>query len=196
MKRSRKLFVLLLMSCMLYCCVFTSSATEVQPEVFTPTLSTVTSQPTTIIGEGTYLVGADIVAGTYMLLANGKYSAYYSINTTSGSDSEIISNDNFSYNQIISVSDGQYLEIKRCTLSPLTEIPLLDCTQANRYLVGFNLPAGEYKIVSNSTYTSYYSITSDANEDDILKNDNFNGQAYVTVKDGEYLKLNRCSIVF
>lgn len=161
-------------------------------------LSTTTSTPTTIIGPGTYKVGTDIGAGEYVLLCNSDYPAYYSINSDStGSFGSIIDNDNFSYNSIIFVSDGQYLEMKRCTLSPISEIPQIDYTKGNKFKVGYHIPAGEYKLQGNSTYSAYYAVLSNASGSvrDIISNDNFDGQAYVTVKDGQYLELSRCTIV-
>lgn len=160
-------------------------------------LSTTTSTPTTVIGPGTYKVGTEIGAGEYVLLCNSAYSAYYAIKSDSTGDyGNIIANDNFNYNSIITVSDGQYLELKRCTLSPISEITQIDFTKGNMFKVGYHIPAGEYKLQAGDS-SGYYAVLKNPNSEigDIITNDNFEGQAYVTVRNGQYLELNRCSII-
>ena len=60
------------------------------------------------------------------------------------------------------------------------------------FKVGTHIPAGEYKIDSG-TDSGYYCIYSNSRQDSIIANDNFTGQNYVTVSDGQYLVLNRCN---
>lgn len=161
------------------------------------TLSITTSTPTTVIGPGTYKVGTEIAAGEYVLLCNSTYSAYYAIKSDSTGDyGNIIANDNFNFNSIITVSDGQYLELKRCTLSPISEITQIDFTKGNMFKVGYHIPAGEYKLQTGD-HSGYYAVLKNPNGEigDIVTNDNFDGQTYVTVKNGQYLLLNRCSII-
>lgn len=54
---------------------------------------------------------------------------------------------------------------------------------------------GEYKLVSTSDM-GYYCIYADSRHDinNIIANDNFTGQNYCNVKDGQYLVLHRCKI--
>lgn len=161
-------------------------------------MSTTTSTPTTIIGEGTYKVGTEIAPGEYVLMCNSSYSAYYSINKDStGSLESIIHNGNFSYNAIVKVENGQYIELKRCTLSPISEMPLIDYTRGTMFKIGYQLPAGEYKLQANSRLGGYYAVLDDVTGSlyDISTNDNFHGQTYVTVQEGQYLELSRCTIV-
>ncbi|MEG2230660.1 MAG: cell wall-binding protein, partial [Lachnospiraceae bacterium] len=156
-------------------------------------VGTVTSTPVTIVGEGTYKVGTDIVAGAYVLLNNSKYSSYYAVSSDSTGDS-IIANENFNYNSIVTVNDGQYLKLTRCTLSPILEVPTIDYTHGNMFYIGYHLPAGEYKLqCTDARFSAYYSVSNDALQKDITTNDNFTGQTYVTVKDGQFLKLSRCT---
>lgn len=64
---------------------------------------------------------------------------------------------------------------------------------AGTYKVGTDLPAGEYKLTSTDTVPAYWEVTnSSAPDAQIVGNDNFTGNAYVTVSDGQYLKLVRC----
>ncbi|MFR1698751.1 MAG: hypothetical protein ACLSU9_10805 [Anaerovoracaceae bacterium] len=62
------------------------------------------------------------------------------------------------------------------------------------YKIGTDMPAGEYKLTPTVVgYSAYYAILSDSSGiDNIIANDNFDNQSYVTVKDGQYLELSRC----
>ena len=61
------------------------------------------------------------------------------------------------------------------------------------HLVGADIEAGEYKLTATGSVPGYWEVTnSSAPDADIIGNDNFDGNAYVTVSDGQYLKLNRC----
>ena len=63
------------------------------------------------------------------------------------------------------------------------------------FRVGIDLPAGEYKIHANKS--GYVEVSSDSSHQfrSIVMNDNFEGDKYVTVSDGQYLTLNRAAIV-
>lgn len=69
------------------------------------------------IGEGMYLVGKDIPAGTYLLTAvqEGRSAYYARLSNASGELDAIIANDNFDTTAYITVNDGEYLELTRCT---------------------------------------------------------------------------------
>lgn len=61
------------------------------------------------IKDGMYKVGVDIPAGEYNITASG--NGYYEINNTPHDMMNIISNDNFTDNRIVTVQDGQYIKI-------------------------------------------------------------------------------------
>lgn len=147
-----------------------------------------------MIYEGTYKVGTDIPAGEYVMFATA--GGYFSLSSDStGSFSSIICNDNFDYNTIITVSDGQYLEIKRACAVPIDqEGYTLETTGEGMFKVGKHIPAGEYKIVADGD--GYIEVSSNSTHDfnSIVSNDNFTGEKYITVTDGQYLKLSRAHI--
>jgi hypothetical protein len=63
------------------------------------------------------------------------------------------------------------------------------------YRAGRDIPAGEYKLTCDDGM-GYYCIYNDTNAPfDIVNNDLFDSSAYVTVKDGQYLVLSRCTAV-
>ena len=68
----------------------------------------------------------------------------------------------------------------------------IPCFEPGQYKVGVDIEAGEYFLVNASQTKAYFSVSADANEDDILFNDNFEANSVVTVREGEYLNLSRC----
>ena len=142
---------------------------------------------------GQYKVGTDIPSGEYMVIANGK--GYFCVSSDSNGN-DIIFNDNFETNSIITIKDGEYLNLSRCTAYPFDaycELNTIDTTKPGTMLkIGVNLDAGEYKLSADDR--GYYCIFDSSRHDNIIANDNFTGQAYVTVKDGQYLVLSRCTI--
>ena len=148
-----------------------------------------------------YKVGTNMKAGEYVVFANGGgYSGYVCISEDSNQD-EIIENEIFDYNTIIQVRNGDYLEISRGYAVPISEAKV-DINKAGAmYKVGYHIKAGEYTLSRSSSTSAYYAILngpvgSDRNSmvDNIVDNDNFSGsRAYVTVEDGQYLEVTRCT---
>lgn len=72
------------------------------------------------------------------------------------------------------------------TAAPVTEY------YSGMYKVSVDIPAGAYILYPNSSSISaYMCISSDSNQDDIIDNDNFDGQVYVQIESGQYFELNR-----
>lgn len=146
---------------------------------------------------GQYKCGTDIEPGIYMTFASNG-TGYYSITTDANGD-DIVSNDNFKNNQIFEVARGQYLELSRAYAIKYEDAPLLapenGILPEGRYRVGQHISAGTYKIQTTSNVSGYYSLTSDPNGDNIISNDNFDGERYVTIQNGQYLELVRCQML-
>lgn len=151
------------------------------------------------LGEGMYKVGVDIPSGEYMLIAENKMG-YFSINSSSSSDS-ILLNDNFDGNYILTIEDGQYVTITRAKMVPMEDAPSFNPVNGvlsdGMYIAGIHFPAGEYKIAATSEEMGYFSINNGSTVsqlNDIIENDNFNGERYITVEEGQYLKIVRASL--
>ncbi len=149
------------------------------------------------IKAGMYKAGTDIQAGEYVIYAESM--AYYQVsNDSTGSLDSIVSNDNFSGNRYITVTDGQYIEItnaKMLTVDDAKPIEPADGKYADgMYKVGRDIKAGEYKVVP--TGTAYVEVANDSTGtlDGIVTNDNIEAEKYITVADGQYLKLVSCYI--
>ncbi len=65
--------------------------------------------------EGMYRVGIDIPAGEYSLTSASEFGGYVCIYDNSGANRNIVSNNMFEANDYVTVTDGQYLIIERCT---------------------------------------------------------------------------------
>lgn len=145
--------------------------------------------------EGMYKVGVDLPAGEYLFIANSSTTAYVCVSSDSNQD-KIIENENFEHSFFVTVSDGQYLQAKRCdfvTAANYTVNINDDGTfEDGMYRVGIDIPAGEYRLTPDGS--GYYCIYKNSKAPfDILSNDNFDGNTYVTVTDGQYLLIKRCS---
>lgn len=157
-------------------------------------------QPSEKYGEGQYKVGKDIPAGTYMLwVSDVKYGGYFVYSSDPNAD-DIIENDSFATNSIIEVYDGEYLELRRCDAFPIkqAEAPRKQNGVFGEgfYIIGEHIPAGEYKLeITDEKYGGYYCIYNDVRRNDIDSNGSFTGSRYISLSEGQYLKLNRCKII-
>lgn len=152
------------------------------------------SEPEKGIAGGQYKVGTDMPAGEYVVVGSG----YLQISSdSSGEFGSIVENDNYSNRTIISVTDGQYVQFSGRAYT-WDEAPKVDTSSGTlpdgKYKVGVDFPAGEYKVIPSGD--GYLAVSTSASEstNSIVTNDNFNTEKYITVQDGQYLKLNRASL--
>lgn len=155
------------------------------------------------IKAGTYKIGNDIAAGEYMLIADSGF-AYFEIASDSKGDIEsIIANDNFTTNRYVTVNDGEYLKLQGCKGLVIADatpiIPTDNKYSDGMYKVGVDISAGEYKIIVDENSMmgfGYYEVTTDSRHDlnSIVSNDNFENSTYITINDGQYLKLQEAYI--
>lgn len=158
---------------------------------------------------GTYKVGSDIPADEYIIASTGG-SAYYQISSdSSGEISGIITNDNFDTFTIVTVTDGNYLTVKRANFFSLDEYIEDNLESINRvglredgtfgqgmYKVGVMIPAGEYRLESTGGLAYMARLnSSDGTLGAIITSDNFENDTYVTVYNGEYLQVKRAIII-
>lgn len=175
----------------------TDSTNESQSQTNTSKETTPPKPAIKTYKSGMYKVGVDMPAGEYVLVGNSL--AYFQIaKDSTGQLESIIANDNFSNRSIITVKDGQYVTLTRCTAYAFKDAPKVNLESGflpqGMYKVGVDLPAGEYKVIADGM--GYMEVSSNSNHDlnAIVSNDNFQGEKYITVKDGQYLKLTRAKI--
>lgn len=149
-------------------------------------------------GPGQYKVGTDLPSGEYYVLAlyDGIHG-YFSV-TSDANDDNIILNDIFDVNSIVSVNDGEYLSLDDATAIPSSlfeagyTINYQDFTSGT-LKVGHDIQPGEYKLTASGDSSAYWSIYSNARHD-IVSNDYFDGSSYVTLSDGQYFNYEDCTI--
>lgn len=146
---------------------------------------------------GMYKVGSDLPAGEYMFMSTGSRRAYVCVSSDSNQD-DILENESFFGSYFLTVADGQYLEINRGSFveasNGIVSINSDGSFGDGMYRVGIDIPAGEYKIAANDSERGYWCIYNDTNIPlDIEDNSIFEGSSYVTVHEGQYLVINRCT---
>jgi fibronectin type 3 domain-containing protein len=146
-----------------------------------------------------YKVGRDIPAGTYVLyesdpvffgevqVRKDSYNKYPSI----------VGQDFFVGRIYVTVQNGQYLSFRGDIGYPLTKAPALDTSSGTlidgMYLVGKDIPAGTYSIVSYNTYSGYaggyYVVYSNSTHSiaAIIQKGDLTVNRDVTVANGQYL---------
>ncbi len=177
-------------------------ASKVVTAGVTERLSGTTSTPSTVYPEGYYEVGVNIPAGEYVLLSASEWSSYYEIRSNADFDSydDMIDYCYFTYNAIIRLEDGQFLNLNNCSASPIEEMPQISFLSGEMFKVGYHIPAGTYRIsMSEDSYyygTCYILSAPTDNYDVVLSSVTvYDGEdATITVQDGQYVQLKGCYI--
>lgn len=136
-----------------------------------------------------------------MFATSDVFPAYCQVSKDSSGDLySIISNSNFTYNEIVTIEKGQYLTLQSCKAVPFNKSVEVDTTGSGVFKVGVHIKPGEYKIQVDEgsiTGTGYVEVATDSSGtiNSIRTNDNITGSTYITVKKGEYLTLTGCHIV-
>lgn len=170
-----------------------------------PTDDTVASND--IYSDGTYIVGKTIPSGDYVVT-----STRSSVNATVEINSDSLNKfssllffeefENFSY---IHLNDGEYVSIENGTLSPWdgnSKSTLTSTSGINpgTYIVGVDIPSGEYELVSNgSTRSAYYILYNEipSGKDGIfVSSDFYKNNGFLTVSDGQYLVFRNATLNF
>lgn len=159
-----------------------------------------TANEVTWYSSSMYRVGIDIPAGDYYAVTEKSDRSGYYCKYADSTQNDIEDNDNFKNFTFFRCYDGQYLKLSRCKIIPIENAPVFSPDNGvygeGMYRVGIDMPEGEYKFtVADGKSKGYYCAYTDITYNDIEDNDNFDGAAYYTVKNGQYLKLNRCTAV-
>lgn len=147
---------------------------------------------------GTYKVGTDMPAGEYKLFAQYDLAYFELTKDSSGSFDSILANDNFPNYSYLTVEDGQYIKIQHAIAVPIDNAPKSEpqdgVLPSGTYKVGFDIDPGEYKVTADGLGYIQVDMNSKHTFEGIITNDNFEGDKYITVKEGQYLKLQNAFI--
>lgn len=174
-----------------------SNTSEAKTEETPVSESPVSSEPEAkSYPAGMYKVGTDLPAGEYVLFLDGYFQV---AKDSTGSLDSIICNDKYSGKSIVTVKDGQYLTVKDSLIWDINDFPKNDSPEKlsdGMYKVGVDLKPGEYKVHCTGGM-AYCEVAKDSNHtiDSIISNDTFEGDKYITVKDGQYIKLSNAELI-
>lgn len=98
---------------------------------------------------------------------------------------DVIDSVKISENTITTTELPTELETENTIEKKVTAYP------SGMYKVGSDMPAGEYMLYAESA-SGYLCVSSDANQDDIIFNENFGNNLIATFEEGEYVDLSRC----
>lgn len=156
-------------------------------------LDTESEFPFEYISSGQYKVGTDIEQGEYVLLSDGG-NGFFSVNSDANGN-DIIFNGGFETNSIITVNDGEFLELNRCIAVKYDDFYPSNTIKTElegiMIKVGNEIEEGEYKLEGEN---GYYCIYSDSRQSDIVANGSIKGSGYIQVSTGQYLELSRCKL--
>ncbi|MEG1256376.1 hypothetical protein [Clostridium sp.] len=152
----------------------------------------------TKIKAGTYKVGTELDAGEYLFIAKGMGYIQCSTDTTGALES-ILYNDNVKGHSYITVNEGEYIKVQGGEMYPVAEAPSVvpadGLYKAGMYKVGQDIPAGEYKVALKDTM-GYIEVATDSRHqlESIVTNENIQADSYITVSEGQYLKIQGVEI--
>ncbi len=153
------------------------------------------------IKSGTYKVGTDIPAGEYLVFAD-ETGYIESAKDSTGNLESIIFNDNLDdSHSFVTLRDGEYFKLQGAYMYPVDKAPSVIPEDGEyddgMYRVGVDIPAGEYKVILDSdTDMGYYEVSKDSTHqlDSIITNENVQADTYLTLSDGQYVKLQDVEI--
>ncbi|MDF1509413.1 hypothetical protein PZE06_14785 [Robertmurraya sp. DFI.2.37] len=156
----------------------------------------------TKINAGVYKIGSDIPAGEYLVFANG--AGYIeSASDSTGQLESIIFNDNLASggHTYVTLNEGEYFKLQGADMYPVDSAPSIipedGLYENGMFKVGQDIPAGEYKVILDSAIgMGYLEVSKDSRHqiDSIVTNENVQSDMYITISDGQYVKLQDVQI--
>lgn len=141
-------------------------------------------------GDGSHIVGTDVLPGTYRTRAGGRGCYWERLSGFSGDLRDIIANENTDAPEVVTIGPADKgFNSKRCgrwtrDLSPITSGPDQPFGEGT-YIVGVDIAAGTWR--SSGGSGCYWQRVSGfgGTLDEILANDNVDGSAIVTIRPGD-----------
>jgi hypothetical protein len=169
--------------------------------------------PRAIRGAGEWRVGVgagfDIQPGRFLLLQDGTIGGSVRLATRAGVTTHTQEGHlfliNFSNRQYIDLEAGQFVTIARASIWNLDDTPEINQNAASfaegQYLVGRDIPAGEFRAEQVGTIGGSVRIATSPNvtshtDAGHVSLVNFTGQAFLTLEDGQFVTISRGQLVF
>jgi hypothetical protein len=150
---------------------------------------------------GTYLTGSDIKAGTY-LITSSTGNSYVQVATSQPATLEtMVMNDSFTTFRYVEVKKGDYITAQDATFTAIDDAdPLAAASDGNyydgMYLIGRDISAGTYTVMSTGDENVYIEILSDASGtfESLISNDCFSGEKTFTFVKDQYVRISNGAI--
>jgi hypothetical protein len=146
-----------------------------------------------------YVVGNSIKKGYYVLYSSSDTSkaSYVIYNGTEKITNNIVSMDEFGYNKIVYLDDGQLLYMENCYAKKMKQ-SIVRTSGSGNFKVGTHIKAGKYKIVSKGDQDNIMcTISKDWNSDIVIDNIVLSKGATQDIKisNGQYITLVGCELL-
>lgn len=147
----------------------------------------------TYYDEPSYSVGEVLKAGEYIAYSLSDIGGMVLVAENRSADDFVIESF-FQNSAIITIKDGQEIEVYDCILVAIDDVKDVDATQPGMYKVGYHLPAGAYTVTAMNSNAEY------AIFDDNSKMITYEGVEYVEessdieLKDGQYVLFENATL--
>lgn len=168
-------------------------------------VSTATPAPTVVpspiknsFSDGTYVIGSIMPEGEYAILSSG---GRCKVTLTKGTEKkEILYNNGFYHNIILTVKPTEVLTIKNGTAVLLSDCTTLDASCEGMFKAGSQLSPGTYTVsLSDNNLIGFGTIQvlkdSRFQDDSILSARTFTTPIQITLKQGQYINLSGARII-
>lgn len=149
----------------------------------------------------TYIVGKDIEPGEYIVEAKSGNCYVEVTKDSSGTFDSIIANTNTSSHIYLDAIDGTYIKVQGGKIAKAADVsPYVSkdgVFEEGMYKAGKDIQAGEY-LVESVSGNCYVEVCNDARGifASIAANTNTSTRVYVTVADGQYIRVNGGTFIF
>ena len=143
---------------------------------------------------GKYIIGqGKLTAGEYVLFTDNPDGSTYTVYSDASSGQAVLTGTIF-YNTIISVNDGESLELgENCKAVPIEDAEYIDEEEGTMFKIGYHLEAGNVKLAVDDSPASY-KVYADSRHATVLREESISGNVTISVNDGEYLELKNCHV--
>lgn len=160
---------------------------------------TVTMPEAGYVENGLYQVGKDIPAGDYVLFGDWHYSGFNLYKDGKKDIDSLITSEFLKIQLYISLEDGDLIEIEEAKAYPVADAPSTapdGNPEQGMYLIGKDIPAGEY-VIKDSSFPSQYSLYKDITYKDLDDREwvKVRDDEEITLTDGEYIHLDGAQLI-
>ena len=148
-----------------------------------------------IYGAGTYTVGTNFVKGEYILFCSSSQEGTFIVSIDEEGN-DVISEASFRGNAILTVEDGDYLQLINCTAASSEDYYSrykieLD-SSGGMLKVGKDIEPGVYELLAKEDKNPIYRVYDDSRYYFVAEEGTFQTARVVRLSQGQYLELNDC----